>query len=49
MAGLIDAADLDAIDHEMTDETEAALAAAERAPWPDPSAVTADVYTTWKA
>ena len=33
----------------MTAETEAALAAAERAPWPDPSVLTADVYTTWKA
>jgi TPP-dependent pyruvate/acetoin dehydrogenase alpha subunit len=47
--GMIDEATLDAIDREMTAETEAALAAAERAPWPDPSAVTADVYTTWKA
>jgi pyruvate dehydrogenase E1 component alpha subunit len=47
--GLIDAAELDAFDREMTAETEAALAAAEQAPWPDASVSVADVYTTWKA
>jgi pyruvate dehydrogenase E1 component alpha subunit len=47
--GLIDAAELDAFDREMTAETEAALAAAEQAPWPDASVAVADVYTTWKA
>ena len=47
--GLIDGFELDAIDGEMTAETEAALAAADRAPWPDPSVLTRDVYTIWKA
>jgi acetoin:2,6-dichlorophenolindophenol oxidoreductase subunit alpha len=47
--GLLAAAELDEVDREMTAETEAALAAAERAPWPDASVLTADVYTTWKA
>lgn len=44
-AGQIDARLLDQIDAEMTQEVEAALAAAEAAPWPDPSMLTADVYT----
>jgi pyruvate dehydrogenase E1 component alpha subunit len=48
MAGRIHAADLDEIDRAMTAETEAALAAAEAAPWPDPSVLMADVYTTGK-
>lgn len=47
--GVLDAAELDSIDRDMTAETEVALAAAEGAPWPDASALTADVYTTWKA
>lgn len=45
---VIDGAELDEIDRQMTAETESALAAAERAPWPDPSVLTADVYTTWE-
>jgi TPP-dependent pyruvate/acetoin dehydrogenase alpha subunit len=48
-AGVLDATVLDQVDRDMTAETETALAAAERAPWPDASVLTADVYTTWKA
>ncbi len=46
-ADRIDAAELDAIDREMTAEVEAALAAGEAAACPDPSALTADVYAAW--
>ncbi len=42
----IDTGLLDEIDREMTQEVDAAFAAAEASPWPDPSAVTADVYSS---
>jgi acetoin:2,6-dichlorophenolindophenol oxidoreductase subunit alpha len=42
----LDATRLDQIDEEMVNEVDAAFAAAEAAPLPDPSTVTADVYTT---
>jgi len=48
-ADRIEASLLDEIDGEMTAAVEAALVAAEAAPWPDPSMLTADVYTTWRA
>lgn len=37
--------DLDAIDQEVAEEVADAFTAAAAAPWPDPAAVTADVYT----
>lgn len=47
--GQIEPARLDEIDRLMTAEVEAALVAAEAAPWPHPSRLTADVYASWKA
>ena len=41
----IEAGLLDRIDHETTAEVDAAFAAAEAEPWPDPSTLTADVYS----
>ncbi len=43
-AGLFSPADLDAIDAAAAAEVDAAFAAAERAPWPEPTALTSDVY-----
>ena len=42
----VDAATLDAVERNVVEEVAAAFAAAEAAPWPDISQVTADVYTT---
>jgi acetoin:2,6-dichlorophenolindophenol oxidoreductase subunit alpha len=39
--------ELDAIEHDVEAQVEAAFAAAEASPWPDVSLVTADVYTTY--
>jgi TPP-dependent pyruvate/acetoin dehydrogenase alpha subunit len=47
-SGRIDAGLLDEIDRQMAAEVDAAFVAAEAAPWPDPSALTADVYGSWK-
>ena len=47
-AGRVTAAELDAIDAEVAREVEEAFRDAESAPWPDPAALTADVYTSWK-
>ncbi|MGH9137089.1 MAG: thiamine pyrophosphate-dependent dehydrogenase E1 component subunit alpha [Acidimicrobiales bacterium] len=44
--GLLGSDELDAVDAEAAAEVDAAFAAAEAAPWPDISLVTADVYTT---
>ena len=41
-----DAAELDAIDQQAQAEVQAALAAAEAAPWPDPAAAYTDVQDT---
>ena len=46
--GQVRASLLDEIDRQMAAEVEAAFVAAEAAPWPDPSALTADVYGSWK-
>jgi len=46
--GQVRASLLDEIDRQMAAEVEAAFVAAEAAPWPDPSALTADVYSSWK-
>jgi acetoin:2,6-dichlorophenolindophenol oxidoreductase subunit alpha len=45
--GRIDTASLDRIDEEMAAEVTAAFVAAEAAPYPDPTALTADVYASW--
>lgn len=45
--GLLEAKQLDAIEVAVAGEVAAAFAAAEAAPWPDLSLVTADVYTTY--
>jgi TPP-dependent pyruvate/acetoin dehydrogenase alpha subunit len=42
---LLSSDELEAVDQEVTREVEEALAAAERAPWPAPETVFADVYT----
>lgn len=47
-AGLFSPADLDAIDAAAAAEVDAAFAAGERAPWPEPTALTSDVYAAWK-
>jgi pyruvate dehydrogenase E1 component alpha subunit len=46
-ADRIETAVLDAIDRDVADEVTAAFEAAEAAPFPDPSALTADVYASW--
>ena len=46
--GQVRASLLDEIDRQMAAEVDAALIAAEAAPWPDPSTLTADVYASWK-
>ena len=43
----IEGALLDEIDRAMTAEVDAAFIAAAESPWPDPSALTADVYAAW--
>jgi len=47
-SGGIHAGLLDDIDGQMAAEVDAAFVAAEAAPWPDPSTLTADVYASWK-
>jgi pyruvate dehydrogenase E1 component alpha subunit len=47
-AGHIEPNVLDRIDREMAADVEAAFITAAAAPWPDPAAVTADVYSSWK-
>lgn len=46
-AARLDAAELDAIEADVAREVDDAFRAAEGAPWPDASVVTADVYTNW--
>ncbi len=47
-SGRIDAGLLDEIDRQMATDVDAAFVAAEAAPWPDPTMLTADVYASWK-
>jgi len=47
-SGRIDAGLLDEIDRQMATDVDAAFVAAEAAPWPDPTTLTADVYASWK-
>jgi pyruvate dehydrogenase E1 component alpha subunit len=47
IAGRIPAQQLDDIDRAAEVEVDAALIAAEAAPWPDPAVLTADVYASW--
>lgn len=47
-AGLFSAGELDAVDAAAADEVDSAFAAARQAPWPEPSALTADVYAAWR-
>ncbi len=44
--GTLTSQELDSVDRDATREVDAAMAEAAAAPWPDPAAVTADVYST---
>ena len=46
-AALLDAVELDAVDHEVADLIDSAVAAARAAPPPDPSALLTDVYVSY--